>query len=111
MVLPMRAIWTTRHGGPEVLEVRESADPTPGPGEVRVRVRAAGLNFADVMARMGLYPDAPRPPCVVGYEVAGDVDALGPSVAGPPPGSRVIALTRFGGHAELVCVPASSVIS
>jgi len=107
----MRSVWITRHGGPEVLEVRTTQDPAPGPGQIRVRVRAAGLNFAEVMARMGLYPDAPKPPCVVGYEVAGDVDALGTGVAGPPPGSRVIALTRFGGHAELVCVPASSVIS
>jgi NADPH:quinone reductase-like Zn-dependent oxidoreductase len=59
---------------------------------------------------MGLYPDAPRPPCVVGYEVSGDVDVLGEGVAGPPPGTRVIALTRFGGHAELVCVPEGFVL-
>jgi NADPH:quinone reductase-like Zn-dependent oxidoreductase len=59
---------------------------------------------------MGLYPDAPKPPCVVGYEVSGEVDALGLGVAGPQPGTRVIALTRFGGHAEFVCVPERSVI-
>src|SRR5512142_1764472 len=106
----MRSVWITRPGGPEVLEVRDTADPMPGPGQVRVRVRAAGLNFADVMARMGLYPDAPRPPCVVGYEVAGEVDVLGPGVAGPAPGSRVLALTPFGGQAELVCVPAERTI-
>lgn len=106
----MRSVWIPRHGGPEVLEVRTTADPAPGPGQVRVRVRAAGLNFADVMARMGLYPDAPKPPCVVGYEVSGEVDSLGPGVAGPPLGTRVIALTRFRGHAELVCVPERSVI-
>ena len=58
----MRAIWITRHGGPEALEVRETADPEPGPGQVRIRVSAAGLNFADVMAAQGLYPDAPKPP-------------------------------------------------
>ncbi|HET6413295.1 MAG TPA: medium chain dehydrogenase/reductase family protein [Anaeromyxobacter sp.] len=101
----MRAVWISRHGGPEVLEVRTTADPEPGPGEVRVRVRAAGLNFADIMARTGLYPDAPKPPCVVGYEFAGEVDALGPGTAGPPTGARVVGLTRFGGHSELVCVP------
>jgi NADPH:quinone reductase-like Zn-dependent oxidoreductase len=106
----MRSVWITRHGGPEVLEVRDTAVPVPGPGEVRVRVRAAGLNFADIMARMGLYPDAPKPPCVVGYEVAGDVDALGPGTAGPAPGARVLAPTRFGGQAELVCVPAERTI-
>ena len=73
----MRAVWITRPAGPEGLEVRETADPEPGPGQVRIRVRAAGLSFADVMAAQGLYPDAPRPPCVVGYEVAGVIDALG----------------------------------
>lgn len=106
----MRSVWISRHGGPEVLEVRNTPDPMPGSGEVRVRVRASGLNFADIMARMGLYPDAPKPPCVVGYEVAGDVDLLGPGAAGPAPGTRVLALTHFGGQAELVCVPAARVI-
>ena len=66
--------------GPGALEVRETADPEPGPGQVRIRVGAAGLNFAEVMAAQGLYPDAPKPPCVVGYEVAGVVDALGERV-------------------------------
>ena len=102
----MRAVWIARTGGPEVLEVRETPDPMPGPGQVRIRVRAAGLNFAEVLARQGLYQDAPRPPCVLGYEVAGVVDATGEGVADPAPGTRVLALTRFGGHAEAVCVPA-----
>jgi synaptic vesicle membrane protein VAT-1 len=106
----MRAIWITRHGGPEVLEVRETADPEPGPGQVRVRVHAAGLNFAEVMARQGLYPDAPKPPCVVGYEAAGVVDALGLGVAGPMVGRRVAVLVRFGAHADVVCVPAEQVV-
>jgi NADPH:quinone reductase-like Zn-dependent oxidoreductase len=106
----MRAVWITKAGGPEVLEVRVAPDPTPGPGEVRIRVHAAGLNFAEVMARQGLYPDAPKPPCVVGYEVAGVVDALGPGVAGPAAGTRVLALVRFGGHAELACAPVGQVV-
>lgn len=101
----MRAIWITRHGGPEVLEVREAPDPEPGHGEVRIRVRAAGLNFAEVMARQGLYPDAPKPPCVVGYEAAGVIDALGPGATGRAVGDRVAVLTRFGGHADTVCAP------
>jgi NADPH:quinone reductase-like Zn-dependent oxidoreductase len=103
----MRAIEIRKHGGPEVLAVREAADPTPGPGEIRVRVAATGLNFADVMARMGLYPDAPKPPCVVGYEASGTVDALGAGVTTFAPGDRVVALTRFGGQADVVCVPAA----
>ncbi len=164
----MRAVWITKTGGPDVLEVRQGPDPRPGPGEVRIRVAAAGLNFAEVMARQGLYPDAPKPPCVVGYEVAGVIDALGPGVGGgsevsamlpispvspagnrpawagpswsgfaphaagegpgpagtpatgadPAPdgqfvprlGGRVVALVKFGGHAEAVCVPADQVL-
>jgi synaptic vesicle membrane protein VAT-1 len=106
----MRAIWITRHGGPEALEVRETADPEPGPGQVRIRVSAAGLNFADVMAAQGLYPDAPKPPCVVGYEAAGVVDALGEGSQDHEPGQRVLAMTHFGGHSDVVCVPAEQVL-
>ena len=102
----MRAITITRHGGPEVLQVRESPDPTPSAGEVRIAVRACGLNFAEVMARQGLYPDAPKPPCVVGYEGAGVIDAVGAGVEGLAVGDRVLYLSRFGGHASQVCVPA-----
>jgi synaptic vesicle membrane protein VAT-1 len=107
----MRAVWITRPGGPGALEVRETADPEPGPGQVRIRVSAAGLNFAEVMAAQGLYPDAPKPPCVVGYEVAGVVDALGERVQGYAVGQRVLAMTHFGGHADLVCVPADHVLA
>ncbi len=106
----MRAVWITRAGGPEVLEVREGKDPEPRQGEVRVRVRAAGLNFAEVMARQGLYPDAPKFPCVMGYEAAGVVDALGPGVSAPAPGTRVMAMVRFGGHADVLCLPAGQAI-
>jgi len=101
----MREVWITRKGGPEVLEVRETSDPTPGPGEVRIRAHACGINFADIMARMGLYPDAPKLPCVVGYEVAGEVDAVGSGVTEFSVGQRVVALTRFGGYSDTVCVP------
>src|SRR2546425_4112685 len=102
----MRSVWITRTGPPEVLEVRDGPDPVPGPGQALVRVRATGVNFADVMARLGLYPDAPPRPCVVGYEVAGTVERLGPGADGAlATGQRVIALTRFGGYAEAVAVP------
>ncbi len=60
----MKQVWMTRAGAPEVLELREAADPEAGAGEVRVRVRRSGINFADLMARVGLYPDAPKIPCV-----------------------------------------------
>lgn len=87
--------------------MRTAPDPTPGEGEIRIRVRAAGVNFADVLARLGLYPDAPPPPMVVGYEVAGSVDAVGRTVTGISEGDRVVALTRFGGYADTVVVPAA----
>ena len=95
-----------RYGDPDVFEMRTAPDPTPGDGEVRIRVRAAGVNFADVLARLGLYPDAPRPPMVVGYEVVGYIDAIGSTVTGLSEGDRVFALTRFGGYADAVLVPA-----
>src|SRR5919199_1002130 len=100
----MRAVVITKHGGPEVLEVQERPDPVCGPGQVRIEVRAAGLNFAEVMARIGLYQAAPKPPCVVGYEVAGTVAEVGDGVDGVAVGDRVMAGTRFGGHAEQVVV-------
>lgn len=107
---PMRAVVLTGTGGPEVLRVEERPDPLTGPGEVRIAVRAAGINFADTMARVGLYPDAPKPPCVLGYEVAGEVEAVGEGVTDRKPGERVMAGTRFGGQAELVTVPAEQVL-
>src|SRR5262245_47765913 len=100
----------TEHGPPEVLRVQERPDPQPGPGEVLVRVRAAGINFADLLARTGLYADAPKPPCVVGYEFAGDVESLGPGVEGVAVGDRVMGGSRFGGYAELVTTLAGSVV-
>src|SRR5262245_3681658 len=106
----MRSVWIPRTGPPEVLEVREGADPVPGHGEALVRVRASGVNFADVMARLGFYADAPPRPCVVGYEVAGTVERVGAGAdGGLAPGQRVVALTRFGGYAEAVSVPAAQV--
>ena len=107
----MRAVVIPRHGGPEVLEVRERPDPPLAADEVRIEVRAAGINFADLMARSGMYPDAPSPPCVVGYEVAGVVESVGPGVEGIATGARVMAATRFGGHAELCTVRAGDVIA
>ncbi len=88
-----------------MLTLREAPDPVPGQGEIRIAVSAAGVNFADILARLGLYPDAPKPPVVVGYEVSGGVDAIGPGVTRLRVGDRVVALTRFGGYADRVVVP------
>jgi NADPH:quinone reductase-like Zn-dependent oxidoreductase len=100
----MRAVVITKLGGPEVLQVQERPDPPVGPGEVRIAVKAAGINFADTLARTGLYPDSPKVPCVVGYEVAGEVESVGDGVEPVKPGDRVLAGTRFNGQAELVTV-------
>ncbi len=105
----MRAWVVRRLGPPDALKLAEVDDPVPGAGEVLVRVRAIGLNFADCMARLGVYPNTPRPPFVPGMEVAGEVAALGGAVGGFRVGERVLAVPIFGGHAELVAVPATHV--
>jgi NADPH:quinone reductase-like Zn-dependent oxidoreductase len=107
----MRQIWIPKAGPPEVLSLREARDPLPAPGEVRIRVDAAGVNFADVMGRMGMYPDLPKLPCVPGYEVAGRVDTVGDGVGSDWIGRDVLALTRFGGYADVVCVPEARVFT
>jgi len=106
----MRQVWIPRSGPPEVLELREAPDPEPGPGEARIRVAYAGINFADLMARRGMYPDAPRMPFVPGYEVSGAVDAVGAGVGTDLLGRRVISTTRFGGYSDVVCVPAEQAL-
>ena len=105
----MRQVWIPRIGEPEVLEVREAPDPKPAAGQVRVRVEASGINFADILARMGLYPDSPKLPAVVGYEVAGVVDGVGEGVESFSDDDRVVYMTRFGGYSDIVCAPQGSV--
>ncbi len=107
----MRAVVITRHGAPEVLEVQGRPDPQVAAGEVRIEVRAAGINFADLLARTGMYPDAPKVPSVVGYEVAGLVESVGEGVTSVSVGDRVMAGTRFGGYAELVTVGEQDVLN
>lgn len=111
----MRVVVITKHGGPEVLEVQERPDPPLGAGQVRISAAACGVNFADVMARVGLYQDAPKPPCVIGYEVAGTILELGEGVSEAHPalthGQRVMAGTQFGGYASQVVVPADDVVA
>lgn len=106
----MRQIWISRAGAPSVLEVREAPEPLPGPGDVRIVVEATGVNFADLMARAGTYPDAPPIPCVVGYEVAGSIDAVGEGVDPGRVGEPVLALCRFGGYSTHRCVPSAQAV-
>jgi NADPH:quinone reductase-like Zn-dependent oxidoreductase len=106
----MRAVVITEHGPPEVLQVQERPDPVAGPGQVVIEVRAAGVNFADLMARVGLYAPAPKPPAIIGYEVAGTIVATGEGVDPARVGERVMAATRFGGYASRVAVLAADAI-
>jgi len=96
----MKAIRVKRHGDESVMEFTEIPEPTPGQGEVRVRVRAAGVNFADILARLGVYKAAPPPPFVPGIEVSGVVEACGPGAGRLKVGDRVMAFSPFGGYAE-----------
>jgi synaptic vesicle membrane protein VAT-1 len=103
----MRQVVTTTTGDIGVLKVQEAPDPTPAKGEVVVNVKAAGLNFADILARQGLYPDGPKKPCVMGYEVAGVIESVGAEVDAALIGKDVVAMTRFGGQSEKVAVAAN----
>jgi NADPH:quinone reductase-like Zn-dependent oxidoreductase len=107
----VRAVVITKHGDPSVLKAQQRPDPPPpAAGQVRIAVRAAGVNFADHLARVGLYPEAPKPPCVVGYEVAGTIEAVGDDVDTSRINERVLAGTRFGGYAEIVNVNAGDTV-
>jgi NADPH:quinone reductase-like Zn-dependent oxidoreductase len=92
-----------------VLKIQEKKDPGPADGEVLIKVKAIGVNFADILARKGLYPDAPKPPCVVGYEVSGIIETVGQGVDSSIVGKSVLALTRFNGYSDKVCVPENNV--
>jgi NADPH:quinone reductase-like Zn-dependent oxidoreductase len=100
----MRQIVNTSNGGYEVLQVQEVPDLEPEQNEVIIKVKASGLNFADILARKGQYPDGPSKPCVMGYEVSGVVDAVGNAVDEKWLGKEVITFTRFKGQAEQVAV-------
>src|SRR5215216_2252936 len=101
----MKRVVVGRYGGPEVLQVVEEDDPRPGPGEVRVRVLAAGVSFSDALLRAGAYLGGPKPPFKPGYELVGVVEELGSGCSRLREGDRVGALTVWGADAEHVCVP------
>ncbi|MEW6582964.1 MAG: NAD(P)H-quinone oxidoreductase [Actinomycetota bacterium] len=103
----MRAIVAAAPGGPEVLEIREVPDPTPGPGEVLLAVHATAVNRADLLQREGRYPPPPEVSPLLGLEAAGAVAAVGPGVEGWAPGDAAMAVVPGGGYAELVTVPAA----
>jgi NADPH:quinone reductase-like Zn-dependent oxidoreductase len=97
----MKAIFIVKHGSAdEAFETREIPKPTPKAGEVLIKVEGFGLNFADIMARKGLYQDAPPLPSVIGYDICGMVEKVGAGVSNVSEGNRVTAMSRFGGYAE-----------
>src|SRR5918995_250458 len=101
----MKRVVIDQFGGPEVLKVVEDDIPQPGPGEVRVRVLAAGVSFSDGLLRAGTYLGGPKPPFTPGYELVGVVEELGPGCSRLRQGDRVGSLTVWGADAERVCVP------
>ncbi len=94
----MKQIWISKAGDIDVLQVKEGPDPSPSNDDILIDVKCSGINFADILARMGMYPDAPPIPCVVGYEVSGIVEKVGKDVTQFKEGDRVFALTKFGGY-------------
>ncbi|MBK1873927.1 MULTISPECIES: zinc-binding dehydrogenase [Marinobacter] len=100
----MKRVIIPKAGSSSVLALKEFPSLEVGPGEVRISVKASGLNFADIMARQGLYQDAPGFPFTAGYEVSGVIDSIGDGVEEKWLGKPVMALTRFGGHASQVVV-------
>jgi synaptic vesicle membrane protein VAT-1 len=110
----MRALVVRRYGPPNVFELQQLPDPQPKAGEVLIRVKTIGVNFADLMQRMGIYPGSPKPPFVPGLEIAGVVEKIaegGKPVEGEPlrPGDAVMAFPEFGAYAEWAAVPATQV--
>ena len=106
----MKRVVVDHYGGPEVLKVVEDDDPRPGPGEVRVRVLAAGVSFTDAQLRAGTYLGVPKPPFTPGYELVGVVEELGPGCSRLRVGDRIGALTVWGADAERVCVPEANAV-
>ena len=104
----MKAVQIDRHGGPEVMMIRDLPDPTPGPGQILIRQVAVGVNFLDVYHRIGLYKMTL--PLIVGQEGAGTVEAVGSDVRSPHVGDRVTYANVPGGYAELVAIAADRAV-
>ncbi len=107
----MKALLSEAPGGPETLRLTELPNPTAGPGELLVRVRASAINYPDVLIIEDKYQLKPPRPFAPGSELAGEVAAVGENVSGWAEGDRLIAATGFGALAELVVIPASAAIA
>ncbi|HKN41812.1 MAG TPA: alcohol dehydrogenase catalytic domain-containing protein, partial [Sphingomicrobium sp.] len=106
----MKALLSHEAGGPEMLRMTELADPSPGPGELLVRVRAAAVNYPDVLIIEDKYQFKPPRPFAPGGEIAGEVEAVGEEVVGWKPGDRLIAVPGWGGMAEKIVIPSKTAI-
>ena len=108
----MRALQQTSRSGPQDLRlITDAPVPTPGPGEVLIRVTAAGVNFLDISMARGAFPGGPQPPYLAGFEAAGEIVAVGEGVAGPQPGAHVIGVAMGGGaFAEYLTLPAAGAV-
>ena len=106
----MKAIEVAAFGGPEELKLVDKPRPEPGPGQVLIEVKAAGINFADLLAREGKYPPGPKPPFTPGMEAAGVVAALGEGVTAPAVGTRVMSFISAGGYAEYALAEAAQAV-
>ena len=106
----MESIILTKYGAPEVLKVKKKDDVEPGNNQVRIKVHYAGINFAEIMARMKLYPGGPKPGGILGGEVSGVIDKIGNNVQGLNVGDKVMGLTMSGSYTSLTCIDANSII-
>jgi NADPH:quinone reductase-like Zn-dependent oxidoreductase len=107
----MKCIRVTNYGGPEQLKISEITRPRLRSGEVLIEVKACGINFADILLRKGLYPDGPGLPLIPGYEISGDIVALGSGVDPELMNQSVISFTQFNGYSEFVAVPVDHTFS
>jgi NADPH:quinone reductase-like Zn-dependent oxidoreductase len=105
----MRQIWVKKYGDPNVLQIENAPEPTPRTGEVRVRVEICGVTFADLLARMGMFAQTPKPPFIPGFEIVGVVDQVGQGVPNIKEGDAVFGFTQHGGYSSVVCVPHTQV--
>ena len=106
----MKSVILTQYGAPEVLKVKELKDLEPLNNQVRIKVHYAGINFAEIMARMKLYPGGPKPGAILGGEASGIIDKLGKDIKGLSIGDKVMGMTPNGSYSSQACIDADSII-
>lgn len=106
----MKEVIITKYGPPDVLQIREKRDPNPGPGQALIRNQFTGVNFSEIMARMRLYPGAPKPPATLGSEACGIVESVGNNVSRVKPGDRVMIFCQYKSYATHIVTEESLVM-